>query len=89
MQYTEIMVRYGELSTKGKNRRNFIDRLGFNVRSAMHDFPELVVKAHRDRMHIYLNGEDSDKVIERFWNSEFFTIGQGRTRCRSSKGKSR
>ena len=65
MQYTEIMVRYGELSTKGKNRRNFIDRLGFNVRSAMHDFPELVVKAHRDRMHIYLNGEDSDKVIER------------------------
>lgn len=65
MQYTEIMVRYGELSTKGKNRRNFIDRLGFNVRSAMHDFPELVVKAHRDRMHICLNGEDSDKVIER------------------------
>ena len=65
MQYTEIMVRYGELSTKGKNRRNFIDRLGFNVRSAMHDFPELVVKAHLDRMHIYLNGEDSDKVIER------------------------
>ena len=45
MQYTEIMVRYGELSTKGKNRRNFIDRLGFNVRQAMHDFPELVVKA--------------------------------------------
>ena len=65
MQYTEIMVRYGELSTKGKNRRNFIDRLGFNVRQAMHDFPELVVKAHRDRMHIQLNGEDSTKVMER------------------------
>ncbi len=65
MQYTEIMVRYGELSTKGKNRRNFIDRLGFNVRSAMHDFPDLVVKARRDRMHIYLNGSDSDKVIAR------------------------
>ena len=65
MQYTEIMVRYGELSTKGKNRRNFIDRLGFNVRQAMHDFPKLVVKAHRDRMHIQLNGEDSTKVMER------------------------
>ncbi|SEM56305.1 thiamine biosynthesis protein ThiI [Ligilactobacillus sp. WC1T17] len=65
MQYTEIMVRYGELSTKGKNRRNFIDRLAFNVRSAMHDFPALQIKARRDRMHIYLNGEDSDKVIAR------------------------
>ena len=35
MQYTEIMVRYGELSTKGKNRRNFIDRLGFCVGSVV------------------------------------------------------
>ena len=26
MQYTEIMVRYGELSTKGKNRNDFIGR---------------------------------------------------------------
>ncbi|MGJ3830189.1 tRNA 4-thiouridine(8) synthase ThiI, partial [Lactiplantibacillus plantarum] len=43
MQYTEIMVRYGELSTKGKNRRNFIDSLGRNVRKALHDFPELKV----------------------------------------------
>ena len=51
MQYTEIMVRYGELSTKGKNRRNFIDRLGFNVRQAMHDFPELVVKGRLPRNH--------------------------------------
>lgn len=38
MQYTEIMVRYGELSTKGKNRKNFIDRLGFNVRESLHSF---------------------------------------------------
>ena len=27
MQYTEVMVRYGELSTKGKNRKDFIGRL--------------------------------------------------------------
>lgn len=65
MQYTEIMVRYGELSTKGKNRRNFIDSLGRNVRKALHDFPELKVHANRDRMHIMLNGEDADKVMGR------------------------
>lgn len=65
MQYTEIMVRYGELSTKGKNRRAFIDRLGFNVRETLHDFPDLVVKANRDRMHIQLHGEDSSAVMAR------------------------
>ena len=65
MQYTEIMVRYGELSTKGKNRRNFIDRLATNVRQSFHDFPNLVIKAHRDRMHMHLNGEDADRVMAR------------------------
>ena len=38
MQYTEIMVRYGELSTKGHNKKSFIDRLGVNVRKALHSF---------------------------------------------------
>ncbi|MCQ2556670.1 MAG: tRNA 4-thiouridine(8) synthase ThiI [Ligilactobacillus sp.] len=64
MQYTEIMVRYGELSTKGKNRKSFIDRLDHNVRQALHNFDNLVIKASRDRMHIQLNGEDSDLVME-------------------------
>lgn len=65
MQYSEIMVRYGELSTKGKNRKNFIDRLGYNVRQALHEFTNLKIAAHRDRMHIQLNGEDSEKVMAR------------------------
>ena len=65
MQYSEIMVRYGELSTKGKNRKNFIDRLGYNVRQALHELPNLKIAAHRDRMHIQLNGEDSEKVMAR------------------------
>ena len=65
MQYSEIMVRYGELSTKGKNRKNFIDRLGYNVRQALHEFSNLKIAAHRDRMHIQLNGEDSEKVMAR------------------------
>ena len=65
MQYTEIMVRYGELSTKGKNRKNFIDRLGFNVRESLHSFENLVIKAHRDRMHIQLHGEDYEAVMKR------------------------
>lgn len=63
VQYTEIMVRYGELSTKGKNRRSFIMRLAQNVRGALAEFPDLKIHADRDRMHILLNGEDSRLVL--------------------------
>ena len=63
MKYSEIMVRYGELSTKGKNRNTFITRLASNVKKSLVDFPHVKVKAERDRMHLLLNGEDSDKII--------------------------
>jgi thiamine biosynthesis protein ThiI len=63
MHYTEIMVRYGELSTKGKNRKDFIKQLGRNVRAVLHRFEKVEVKAQRDRLHVALNGEDDDQVI--------------------------
>lgn len=63
MQYTEIMVRYGELSTKGKNRHTFIMQLAQNVRRALAEFSNLKIHADRDRMHILLNGEDSRLVL--------------------------
>lgn len=63
MQYTEITVRYGELSTKGKNRREFIGRLNGNVTKALREFPELHIYPKRDRMHIALNGTNSDQVM--------------------------
>lgn len=63
MKYTEIMVRYGELSTKEKNRKTFIMQLAQNVKRALADFPALKIHADRDRMHILLNGEDSEEVI--------------------------
>ena len=63
MKYTEIMVRYGELSTKGKNRKTFIMQLAQNVKRALADFPALKIHAERYIMHILLNGEDSEEVI--------------------------
>lgn len=65
MQYTEIMVRYGELSTKGHNKKSFIDRLGDNVRHALHSFDQVKVHAQRDRLHVELNGADYDQVMGR------------------------
>ncbi|MBW1605811.1 tRNA uracil 4-sulfurtransferase ThiI [Lactobacillus sp. Sy-1] len=65
MQYSEIMVRYGELSTKGKNRKDFIKQLGKNIRHVLHDFHDIHVNPQQDRLHVDLHGEDYDKVIER------------------------
>lgn len=68
MQYTEIMIRYGELSTKGKNKKYFINKLRKNVQDTLYDCPEVRVSALRDRMHLELNGGDSEKVIKRLKN---------------------
>ncbi|MTV83009.1 tRNA uracil 4-sulfurtransferase ThiI [Secundilactobacillus folii] len=65
MQYSEIMVRYGELSTKGKNRKDFIRQLGRNVRRSLHEFQGLNIRAQYDRLHVALNGYDTDQVIKR------------------------
>ncbi|HCE11463.1 tRNA uracil 4-sulfurtransferase ThiI [Enterococcus sp.] len=63
MNYTEIMVRYGELSTKGKNRRSFIMQLAENVKRTLADFPDVKIHAERDRMHLLLNGAEGQLII--------------------------
>lgn len=53
-----IMVRYGELNTKGKNRQNFINALYNNIRRMLVKFPALKYEVKRDHTYIHLNGED-------------------------------
>ena len=66
MKPTQIMIRYGELSTKGKNINYFIDKLGRNVKNALEgSYPNVDVSWFRDRMYVELNGESSDEVVER------------------------
>lgn len=64
MQYSEIMVRYGELSTKGKNRMRFINTLKRNIEHVLSIYPEVRVTADRDRAHVFLNGTDYQPVAE-------------------------
>ena len=64
MQYSEIMVRYGELSTKGKNRIRFINKLKRNIQAVLSVYPQVHVKADRDRTHVYLHGTDYQPVAE-------------------------
>ncbi|MDO4912128.1 MAG: tRNA uracil 4-sulfurtransferase ThiI [Lactobacillus sp.] len=65
MNYTEVMVRYGELSTKGKNRKDFINRLSNNIQKVLYDFPDLEFHPRHDRMHIVLHGTPFEEVDER------------------------
>lgn len=64
MQYSEIMIRYGELSTKKKNRMCFINKLKNNMEHVLSIYPDVSVKTDRDRGHVYLNGTDYHEVAE-------------------------
>lgn len=60
--YNHILVRFGELSTKGKNKRDFIQRLYVNVKHALASFSRLTYEKTHDRLYILLNGENADAV---------------------------
>ncbi|HFE0929742.1 TPA: tRNA uracil 4-sulfurtransferase ThiI [Streptococcus agalactiae] len=64
MQYSEIMIRYGELSAKKKNRMRFINKLKNNMEHVLSIYPDVSVKTDRDRGHVYLNGTDYHEVAE-------------------------
>ncbi|CNJ41294.1 tRNA uracil 4-sulfurtransferase ThiI [Streptococcus agalactiae] len=64
MQYSEIMIRYGELSTKKKNRMRFINKLKNNMEHVLSIYLDVSVKTDRDRGHVYLNGTDYHEVAE-------------------------
>ena len=65
MKYDQIMIRYGELSTKGKNRKGFVSKLKKSVKNVLIDFKDLEIQASRDRMYILLNGVDYKVVSEK------------------------
>lgn len=63
-RYDHILIRYGELSLKGKNRNSFIKQLFANVKTALKSFPALEFERQHDRMYIYLHEEDVAKVSD-------------------------
>ncbi|MEC1627401.1 tRNA 4-thiouridine(8) synthase ThiI [Bacillus mojavensis] len=63
MNYDHILIRFGEISTKGKNRKSFIERLKQNIRLVLKDYPTLKYFSNRDRMTITLNGVDPEVLF--------------------------
>ncbi|WP_144503675.1 tRNA uracil 4-sulfurtransferase ThiI [Bacillus pumilus] len=64
MKYDHILVRFGEISTKGKNRKKFIEKLRQHIRFVLKDFEALKYASDRDRITIMLNGEDPESISE-------------------------
>lgn len=62
-KYEYILVRYGELTTKGKNRKDFVNKLSRNIRTALKPFENLEYKVTYDRLYIILNDENVDEIV--------------------------
>ena len=62
LTYENILIRYGELTTKGKNKKDFIRRLADNMRQALSSFPDLTFEQTRDHIYIHLHGTDPKEI---------------------------
>ena len=60
--YERILVRYGDLTLKGKNKRIFIDKVNGLVKQKVNNDNVTYEKNH-DRLYILLNGEDHEEII--------------------------
>ncbi|MFA9457133.1 tRNA uracil 4-sulfurtransferase ThiI [Halalkalibacter sp. AB-rgal2] len=65
MIYNHILVRFGELALRGKNRSSFEKQLVQNIRSVMGTFEDVKVKRTFGRIIVHLNGQEHEPVIEK------------------------
>ncbi|VEU61026.1 thiamine biosynthesis protein ThiI [Mycoplasmopsis bovigenitalium] len=68
--YTKILIRYGELTLKGKNRQNFIDILSRNVSSTLGEKPQ----SKYDRMFVSYSLDNLEKLGNVFGISSFSPV---------------
>ena len=64
MKYDHIMVRFGELSTKGKNKKEFIKVLAKNIRGALSEFKDIEIISKYDHIYVKLNENNPIRIIE-------------------------
>lgn len=58
-----ILIKYGELTTKGDNRNLFINRIYENMKNLLRDYQVKIIK-NRVRMFITVEDEKIDEIIE-------------------------
>ncbi len=64
MIYNQILIRFGDLTLKGKNQKNFVNRELNLINKKLEGLNVKVIKAH-ERVYVDLGEEDYNKVIER------------------------
>ena len=64
LKFDSILIRFGELSTKGKNKKDFVIQLYKNIKTALQDFEGLSFTRSHDRIYVKLNNEDPNSVAE-------------------------
>ena len=65
MKYDLILVRYGEMTLKKKNYKQFLQKVNDNIKKKCADLKGLKFSNTDYRFYIYLNGIDYNEVIER------------------------
>ena len=66
MKWNELLIRYGELSLKGRNRSYFVRRLKRNIENALIDLDSVEIKPERDRMFLFADDhDDMEEAIKR------------------------
>ena len=65
INYDRIMIRFGELSTKGKNKKDFVRVLYTNIKHSLSDYPLVKLETRYDHLYVCLNGQDYEPVIAR------------------------
>ncbi|KPV45305.1 tRNA uracil 4-sulfurtransferase ThiI [Alicyclobacillus ferrooxydans] len=68
MMIEHVVIRYGEISLKGKNRHEFEQRLFNNLKRSVSDMPEVRLQRTGGRFIASLGGADVERVMERFSN---------------------
>lgn len=62
---TRILIRYGELSTKGRNKKMFTQKLASNIKKALVDYTQVKVIPDYDFMYLDLHEAPEEPVIEK------------------------
>ena len=59
-----ILIKYGELTTKKQNRKQFIELLSKNIKNVLKEY-DVVIKKDRVRMYIECNESDIDDIVDK------------------------
>lgn len=65
MEYDHILIRFGEIALKGKNRRSFEQQLIRNIKPLLKDFPNVRLQRSYNQLYVVLNGEDYEPIVKK------------------------